>query len=218
MKAERIADYERIKSYHKSALEHAMNDAREGKELSFEFSDLMKYLRLSILREHKMITEDGLKELNAIVQRNNRALVIESSRDIALNKPFNSERYERVLLHHRSALEHALDEAKKGKELSPEFSDFVKYLKLSILRENEMITEDELKELNTIVICNIRAAEIEMFEKQKIKMTGKKAKHNSNSNNIPIRTEEPPKQIYNPDVPKIDFEAIKKAEQEQRTR
>ena len=164
-------EYERLKSKYREELKGAYNKAEgEGKDLIVEDSDLMKYFRLAHLRDMGELNEEGLVEFNAIVHRNIKAFEIEAALEDALNKPFDLDRYEAVKKSNLIKLEGAIAEAKKdGKDLSPEDLDLMKYLKLSLLRENGQLDEDGLKEIDEIVHRNLDALEIEVLERRRNK-------------------------------------------------
>ena len=140
-----------------------------GINLSEEYRDLVRYFRLSMLRDRGMLPPEGLKELNEIVQRNERAQAIEASRKEHEEGRLSEENYRIVYDTHRAALAEAIKAASQKQEpvqvekpqLSPEFADLARYFRLSILRNKGQLPPAGLEELATLVENNERAAAIE---------------------------------------------------------
>lgn len=151
------------------------------------------------------------------------ATVIEADEKHNSVNPELADRYRRTKELYLAAFRGEMEDAKReGRKISPEYDDYAKYLKLSLLRDREQLQEDGLKELNEIVQRNEMAAEVESLRTAVI--TGKEpeeVREPQTTNNITATMEVMDRRdtmpSYHPDVPTIDFESIKRAEQSSET-
>jgi len=139
-----------------------------GINLSEEYRDLVRYFRLSMLRDRGMLPPEGLKELQEIVNRNERAAAVEAAWKEHEEGRLSDENFQLVHDTHRAALAEAIKNAsqnevveEKKPELSPEFADLARYFRLSILRNKGQLPPEGLKELDEIIARNERAQAIE---------------------------------------------------------
>ena len=173
-----VEEYNQIIAVNRDALEAAimntaLNDSPKDNEMSEEFKDLARYFRLSVLRNNGDLSEEEYEELDEIVERNDRALVIERARKKLLDDEITLEEYEQIYSIHRDALSNEIkrvyedsDEDEGGEsnrvviteepvsedptELSQEFSDLSRYFSLSILRNNGQLPPEGIQELNEL--------------------------------------------------------------------
>ncbi len=94
--------------------------------LSPEYRDLVRYFRLSMLRDRKVLPPSGLKELEEIVARNERAQAIEFTRGKYTSGEIDEDDYRKVYDVHRAALAEAIKNAERivvnnNKEQEKEF-------------------------------------------------------------------------------------------------
>ena len=139
----------------------------KGINLSEEYRELVRYFRLSMLRNRGMLPPEGLKELEEIVRKNERAAAVESAWKEHEAGRLSDENYQLVHDTHRAALAEAIKNAsqneveEKKPELSPEFADLARYFRLSILRNKGQLPPAGLQELEEILARNERAQAIE---------------------------------------------------------
>ena len=145
----------------------------EGINLSDEYRDLARYFRLSILRERGVLPPAGLKEIEEIVERNERAAAIEETKKQLDDGNCKLDDYQKVVATHRAALAEAIKNASPNEkeepvkeEISEEFKDLARYFRLSILRNNGQLPPSGLDELDEIVGRNERASAIEEVRKR----------------------------------------------------
>ncbi len=139
-----------------------------GINLSEEYRDLVRYFRLSMLRDRGMLPPEGLKELQEIVNRNERAAAVEAAWKEHEEGRLSDENFQLVHDTHRAALAEAIKNASQNEvveqdkpELSPEFADLARYFRLSILRNKGQLPPEGLKELEEIIARSERAQAIE---------------------------------------------------------
>ena len=73
-----------------------------------EFRSLARYFRLSILRNNGQLPPAGLKELDEIVQNNERAAAVEEAKRQMDNGNLSKENYQKVHDAQRAALAEAI--------------------------------------------------------------------------------------------------------------
>lgn len=128
------------------------------------------------------------------------------------------DKYESKLVVYRESLRGAMEEAAKdNKEISPEYKDFARYLRLSLLRQQEILSDEGYKELVELTQKNEMASEIESLRTDALNRNNKGFVPKTQSNNTTATMEAMRiMDTYHPNVPTIDFEAIRRAEEEQR--
>ncbi len=80
------------------------NNENAREELSDEYKELVKYLRLNILRNRGVLPPKGLEEIERLARQNERVAAIEETRNQLLAGNISEEDYERELASHRQAL------------------------------------------------------------------------------------------------------------------
>ena len=80
----------------------------KGINLSEEYRELVRYFRLSMLRNRGMLPPEGLKELEEIVRKNERAAAVEEARKQMEAGNLSKEGYQKVHDVQRAALAEAI--------------------------------------------------------------------------------------------------------------
>ncbi len=86
----------------------------KGINLSEEYRELVRYFRLSMLRNRGMLPPEGLKELEEIVRKNERAAAVESAWKEHEAGRLSDENYQLVHDTHRAALAEAKKSASQN--------------------------------------------------------------------------------------------------------
>jgi hypothetical protein len=166
--------------YKEEDLIHPDTTQSHSIDLSEEFREFARYLRLSMLRDRNILPPAGLKELDDIINVNERASALEHAKQLLKENKITEEEYYALYDSYRKELKDAIIEANNRRELAEEeevqeeqksdeqkdllpklYRDYARYLRLSILRDKNVLPPSGLKELEEIVATNELAASVE---------------------------------------------------------
>jgi len=144
-----------------------------------EFKDLARYFRLSILRNNGQLPPSGLEELQELVERCDRARILENKREQLINGDIDEKEYQEIHDYHRAALADEVKRVARGKQenfnreeapkeepqhlnvIREDYKDLARYFRLSMLRDQKVLPPVGLQELGEIASRNEMANRVE---------------------------------------------------------
>ncbi len=160
--------------------EDTLDIDEHGLVLPEDISEYTRYLRLKMLEDKNQLSDIEKKELYEIISRNERAADLEIAKRLYDDNKISKDEYHAVYDKFKNEVKNAILEANKDREekeaeeekntedryeLPNEYKDYLKYLKLSILKDSKTISTTGQQELEEIIANNDMAKEIEEAKK-----------------------------------------------------